>query len=513
MNINKSTGHDMIPPKLVRLGAQQLCTPITYLINKSIETSTFPESLKLGDITPVFKNDNMLIKKNYRPINILACLSKIFEGILVLQLNMYFDNVFSPYMSGFRKRHSCQNVLVKYVENCKNSLDKNKVYGTLLTDLSKAFDCLPPRLLITKLQAYGVSEASCMLIANYFKGRSQRVKIGNTKSEWLQINKGCPQGSRIGPLAYNIFSNDLLLLIQDHCDIYNYADDNSIGCSGESTEEVVQKLQMVASLMLNWFDSNYLQANRNKFQFIIHNNVPNNCSLSINNVTLKPMEEVKLLGVIIDRKLSFTNHINRLCTKAGQHNNAMARLSNVLNENAKNQLFQTFILSHFNFCPIICHYCSMSDLKKIERVQKRALRIIFNDYSRSTSYVELRSRANRPLLYVERLRNIVIEIFKIYKDLAPTYLRDVTIKSNSPYSIRNENNLLLPNFRYVKYGYNSFKFNGILLWNNLPNDIKRECNFKKLKSMISKWNGPQHLHDIKAISRIRRDTGEIALMS
>ena len=70
MNINKSTGHDMIPPKLVRLGAQQLCIPITYLINKSIETSTFPESLKLGEITPVFKNDNMLIKKNYRTINI-----------------------------------------------------------------------------------------------------------------------------------------------------------------------------------------------------------------------------------------------------------------------------------------------------------------------------------------------------------------------------------------------------------------------------------------------------------
>ena len=154
-------------------------------------------------------------------------------------------------------------------------------------------------------------------------------EIGNTKSEWLQINKGCPQGSRIGPLAYNIFSNDLLLLIQDHCDIYNYADDNSIGCSGESIEEVVQELQMVAELMLNWFDSNYLQANPNKFQFIIHNNVPNNCSLSINNVTLKPMEEVKFLGVIIDRKLSFTNHINRLCTKAGQHINSMATSSNI----------------------------------------------------------------------------------------------------------------------------------------------------------------------------------------
>ena len=64
------------------------------------------------------------------------------------------------------------------------------------------------------------------------------------------------------------------------------------------------------------------------FQFITHNNVPNNCSLMINNVTFKPIEEVKLLGVIIDRKLSFSNHINRLCTKAGQHINSMATSSN-----------------------------------------------------------------------------------------------------------------------------------------------------------------------------------------
>ena len=87
ININKSTGHDMIPPKLIKLGAKELCVPITYLINKCIKTSTFPKYLKLGEITPVFKKENMLDKRNYRPISTLPCLSKIFEGVFNLWNN------------------------------------------------------------------------------------------------------------------------------------------------------------------------------------------------------------------------------------------------------------------------------------------------------------------------------------------------------------------------------------------------------------------------------------------
>ena len=86
------------------------------------------------------------------------------------------------------------------------------MYGALLAGLSKAFECL---LLIAKLKAYGVSNDSCMLIANYFQDCTQRVKVGNVKSDWMEINKGCPQGSLFGPLAFNIFSNDLLLMVED----------------------------------------------------------------------------------------------------------------------------------------------------------------------------------------------------------------------------------------------------------------------------------------------------------
>ena len=85
------------------------------------------------------------------------------------------------------------------------------------------------------------------------------------------MSKGCPQGSLFGALACNIFSNYLLLLIKDHCDISNYADDTKASCAGDNVDEVIAKLQNVASIMLTFFKSNYLQANPDKFQIILYN--------------------------------------------------------------------------------------------------------------------------------------------------------------------------------------------------------------------------------------------------
>ena len=100
------------------------------------------------------------------------------------------------------------------------SPDNNKVNAILLTDLSKAFDCLPHRLLISKLKTYGLDNDACTLVASYFCDRNQRVKIGSYKSGWLNVIKGAPQGSLFGPFAYNVFSNDLLVLLSTTCDIY-----------------------------------------------------------------------------------------------------------------------------------------------------------------------------------------------------------------------------------------------------------------------------------------------------
>ena len=106
----------------------------------------------------------MLNKMNYRPISILSCISKIFEKLLISQLRMYFGDIFSQYLSGYRASYGCQDVMLHFIKICKKALDDGNVCMALLTDLSKAFDCLPYRLLICKLRAYGLSVNACVLL-------------------------------------------------------------------------------------------------------------------------------------------------------------------------------------------------------------------------------------------------------------------------------------------------------------------------------------------------------------
>ena len=110
----------------------------------------------------------MLNKMNYRPISNFSCISKIFEKLLVSQLRMFFDDIFSQYLSGYRACYGCKDVLLLFINICKKVLDDGNVCMALLTDLSKAFDCLPHRLLICKLRAYGLSINACELLKSYF---------------------------------------------------------------------------------------------------------------------------------------------------------------------------------------------------------------------------------------------------------------------------------------------------------------------------------------------------------
>ena len=131
---------------------------------------------------------------------------------------MYFDNIFSQFLSGYRTSYGCQDVLLHSINICKKALDDGNICMTLLTDLLKAFEGLPYtyyRLLIYKLRAYGLSVNACELLKSYFCERKQKVKLGD--KYWLGLSKGVPQGSLMGSFIFNIFSNDLLLVLAKKC--------------------------------------------------------------------------------------------------------------------------------------------------------------------------------------------------------------------------------------------------------------------------------------------------------
>ena len=440
-------------------------------------------------MTPLHKKNDPMDKTNYRPVSILTVTSKIYEKILSQQLSAYFENIFDKYLCAFRKGQGCQTVLLRLLEDWRAVLDNNEYVAAVLMDLSKAFDCLPHKILLSKLSAYGLSDEAVLLLKSYLSDRKQRIKLNNIVSSWSEIKKGVPQGSILGPLLFNVFINDIFYFIE-HGTLYNYADDNTISFSSPDFNRLIQVLQKESSTLINWFRINCIQANPEKFQAIgvgkrTHDM---NLTIKVSDTQINCEDVVKLLGVDIDYQLNFDHHISNLCRKAGQQLNVLMRLSPFLSRLNKLTIFHTFILSNFNYCPLAWHFCSESNSKKLEKIQERALRFVYDDFK--STYEELLNRANIPCLHIKRIRTMAVETFRILNDMSPPVLSDlVRIRDCSSYNFRYQNVLQVPQVRTTKYGKKSFRFAAAILWNSFPDNFRQVSSFNQFKALISNWSG------------------------
>ena len=414
--------------------------------------------------------------------------SLIFEDIMFIQLTEHFNNIFHNYLAAFRKGFGCATTLLRLAEDWKKDLDKQQYVGAVLMDLSKAFDCLPHDLILAKLSAYGLSANACDFLNSYLSNRKQRVKVGQFCSSWLNIIKGVPQGSILGPLLFNIFMNDIFYF-KKKASIYNYADDNTVSYSHKNLDILKEVLVDESAICIDWFRDNKMQANPDKFQAIMlgKSGFENCKSLLLNGTEIKCEDSVKLLGVTIDFLLNFDLHVSNICKKAARQINVLLRLSKFLTTETKILIYKSFIKSSFNFCPLVWHFCSKTSSAKMEKLQYRALRLVFNDFD--SSYETLLERVNMPTLHISRIRLIAVETFKILHKMSPVYLQDLLSYKNSIYSFRYDNLVDVPRVRTTKYGKSSFCYEAAGVWNSLPNDLRKVEDFKEFKRLVNTWSG------------------------
>ena len=223
---------------------------IYKLFNYRIDKGEFPNDLKHADIVSVYKKNNKCEKENYRPISILSNLSKIYEKLMYNQLYDYFDNILLPTQCGFRKGYSAQHCLLVMIEKIKETIDKGNEFGALLTDLSKAFDCINNPLLIAKLYNYGVSTLSINMIFSYLSNRTHRTKINECFSERSRIEHGATR-LNFGPLLFNIDLLDLFYECEES-NIASYGDDPTPYSCARDTQTVISELRSISKKLFHW---------------------------------------------------------------------------------------------------------------------------------------------------------------------------------------------------------------------------------------------------------------------
>ena len=166
---------------------------ITYYINLMFAKSTFPNEIKLADVSPIFKGGDSTLKEKFRPISVLSAISKIFERLIPKQICLFAYRLLANILCAFREGHNAEHVLFRRTEICCKALADGRVMGMVLMDLSKAHDCISHDLLIAKLAAHGFGHCSLLRIRSYLSNRKHRVKVGSEFSEWLEIKSGVPQ--------------------------------------------------------------------------------------------------------------------------------------------------------------------------------------------------------------------------------------------------------------------------------------------------------------------------------
>ena len=490
LNPSKATGYDGIPPKTLKCSSQTMAPVICNVINKMFEQCLFPDPLKKAVVMPIYKAKSRLLWSNYRPISVLTSISKIFETLIAEQMYPHLDRIYSKYLSAYRQDRGCHSVLIHATETWKQALDNKCYVGIVLTDLSKAFDCLPHDLLLEKLRHYNFGENAVNLLKSYLTGRCQKVKIENECSDWVTLQKGVPQGSVVGPHCFNLYINDLLLLLSNHNIVpSNYADDTTITVTGKTKDEVVQKIKHALTILIKWFKDNLMQINVDKFQFLLlcPNREENAIDhfIQVEDITLKSQEGAKLLGVHVDRNLNFNTHVKKKCAMANGKLLALKRLSCYLSEECKITILRSFILSQFMYCAALYHFSGKYFKDKMERILYRGLKFVFNDYC--SSFDDLLAKAKIDSIEITREKSIIIEMYKCLNGIGPEYMMDI-FNTNSRSSRRGPN-FVQPRVRTTNYGLHSLRVEGPRLWNNLKVNTKLSKNITVLRTNLQNYTG------------------------
>ena len=338
--------------------------------------------------------------------------------------------------------------------------------------------------MLTKLSAYGLDNNSLSFVRSYLTNRIQRCKIENHFSNWREITTGVPQGSILGPLLFNIFINDIFLFVESS-NVCNYADDNTLFAFGKTFDEVTRKLQNDFLILDEWFFNNFLVLNSDKCHFMTlgtPNTLPN---FKCKNITIKNSSSEKLLGVIIDNKLDFMEHLNTVCKKANLKLHALNRISRFLSPEQHVLIINAYIKSLFNYCPLVWMFCYRRIMHKMNKIHERSLRLLLKNYK--DDFQDLLRSSGDISIHQRCINSLLTEVYKYIHGLSPEIMNEVFSTRANIYNTRQFNVFETHIPTSNRYGLNSIPYKANQLWNLLPENLKSSPSLTLFKNEIKLW--------------------------
>ena len=392
-----SAGLDEIPVKVLKDIADLVSRPFTNIINECFSTGIFPSDLKVAKITPIFKKGDSSLVSNYRPVSLLSSLSKIFEKALYNRLLHFIsaNNILVEHQFGFVPKKSTELAIFTTLNNIFYNVDQNKNVAGLYFDLSKAFDTIDHKLLISKLKYYGIRGVCLELLTSYLEDRQQVVCVygdgGPYFSGVQNVQRGVPQGSILGPLLFLLYVNELSREFHGKA-VCQYADDTSVVLTGDDLSNLSGVCSQTIEEMQTWCQGNCLKLNADKTGLLVFSKVREFQSLYVRGLGSKSVpksESVKFLGVHLDSQLNWNKHCKVLASKLVSYCYLIRRIRDSLSIESVRIFYLASIQSILSYG--ILFWGSSCRAMDIFKAQKRLIRSIFGLHPRTSCRAYLTS--------------------------------------------------------------------------------------------------------------------------